>query len=68
MSMQQPRNPEFRSFVENYFAAQRYLGLLGVELARVEPGLVEIVCPTALISANRTAFSTAVSSVASPKA
>ena len=45
MSMQQPRNPEFRSFVENYFAAQRYLGLLGVELARVEPGLVEYRVP-----------------------
>lgn len=40
-----PRNPDFRSFVQRYVGAQGYLNLLGVELARVEPGLVEYRLP-----------------------
>lgn len=45
MSEHQPRNPEYRCFVARYVEAQRYLALLGVELARVEPGLVEYRLP-----------------------
>lgn len=45
MSQHQPRNPEYRAFVARYVEAQRYLRLLGVELARVEPGLAEYRLP-----------------------
>jgi len=45
MTTFEPRNPEFRSFVARYVAAQRYLTVLGVELARVEPGLAEYLLP-----------------------
>jgi uncharacterized protein (TIGR00369 family) len=45
MSALQPRNPQFRAFVERYVAAQRYLSLIGVELARVEPGVAEYRLP-----------------------
>ncbi len=41
----QPKNPDFRAFVERFFAAQPYLGLLGAELGRVEPGLAEYRVP-----------------------
>ncbi len=41
MSRFEPRNPEFREFLVQYVAAQGYLSLIGVELARVEPGEVE---------------------------
>ncbi|MFO1119931.1 MAG: PaaI family thioesterase [Rhodospirillales bacterium] len=45
MTAHSPRNPQYRAFVENYVAAQRYLTLLGVELARVEPGMAEYRVP-----------------------
>lgn len=41
----EPRNPDYRSTVARYVAAQRYLTMLGVELARVEPGLAEYLLP-----------------------
>jgi uncharacterized protein (TIGR00369 family) len=41
----EPRNPDFRAFVERYVAAQRYLTLIGVQLNRVEPGLAEYRVP-----------------------
>jgi uncharacterized protein (TIGR00369 family) len=45
MTTFQPRNPDFRPLVEQYVAAQSYLGLLGVELARLEAGIVEYRVP-----------------------
>ena len=33
-----PRNPDYRARLEEYVAAQHYLRLLGVTLARVAPG------------------------------
>lgn len=36
----EPRNPDFRAFLEGYVGAQRYLTLIGAELAGVEPGAV----------------------------
>jgi uncharacterized protein (TIGR00369 family) len=45
MTALQPRNPDFRAFVERYVSAQLYLKLLGVALNRVEPGLVEFRVP-----------------------
>lgn len=45
MTPHQPRNPDFRAFVEKYVAAQRYLGLLGVELARADAGVAEYRVP-----------------------
>ncbi len=41
----QPRNPDFRTFVERYVAAQGYLRLIGTELGRIEAGSVEIRVP-----------------------
>jgi uncharacterized protein (TIGR00369 family) len=41
----QPRNPDFRAFVEGYVAAQRYLALIGAYLNRVEAGLAEYRLP-----------------------
>ena len=45
MTAHSPRNPQYRAFVESYVAAQRYLTLIGVELARVEPGVAEYRVP-----------------------
>jgi uncharacterized protein (TIGR00369 family) len=36
----EPRNPDFRAFVERYVAAQGYLKLIGVAPARIDPGEV----------------------------
>ncbi len=41
----EPRNPDFRTAVGRHFVAQRYLALLGVELAAVEPGMAEFHVP-----------------------
>ena len=40
-----PRNSDYRTVVESYVSARGYLSLLGVELARLEPGLVEYRVP-----------------------
>jgi uncharacterized protein (TIGR00369 family) len=45
MSQFQPRDPEFRSRIRNYVAAQGYLAFIGVELSRVEPGYAEYKIP-----------------------
>ncbi len=42
---QQPRNPSFAEEVKQSFAKQTIMGLIGAELSRVEPGLVEITLP-----------------------
>ncbi|MGF1553638.1 MAG: PaaI family thioesterase [Paracoccaceae bacterium] len=43
--MSAPADPAFAERVAAGFAAQPFMGLLGASLARVEPGLVEIVLP-----------------------
>lgn len=40
MATFQPRNPDFRAFLQGYVGAQRYLRLIGAELTQVEPGVV----------------------------
>jgi uncharacterized protein (TIGR00369 family) len=41
----QPRNPSFAAEIKQSFAKQKIMGLIGAELTRVEPGLVEITLP-----------------------
>jgi len=40
-----PRNPQFAESVRDYVSQQGYLGLLGAELARIEPGRVALRVP-----------------------
>jgi len=40
-----PRNPQFAESVRDYVSQQGYLGLLGAELARIEPGRVVLRVP-----------------------
>ncbi|MDH3473722.1 MAG: PaaI family thioesterase, partial [Rhodospirillales bacterium] len=40
-----PADPGFEARVRNSFARQSIMTLIGAEIARVEPGLVEIVLP-----------------------
>src|SRR5215207_1356883 len=41
----QPRNPSFAAEIKQSFAKQKIMGLIGAELTRVEPGVVEITLP-----------------------
>ena len=41
----QPRNPSFANEIKQSFAKQTIMALIGAELGRVEPGLVEITLP-----------------------
>jgi uncharacterized protein (TIGR00369 family) len=41
----QPRNPAFAEEIQDSFAKQTIMGLIGAELTRVEPGLIEITLP-----------------------
>jgi|SRR5215211_3663713 len=41
----QPRNPSFAEEIKQSFAKQTIMGLIGAELSRVEPGIVEITLP-----------------------
>lgn len=43
--MHKARNPSFVKEIEQSFAKQAVMGLIGAELTRVEPGLVEITLP-----------------------
>jgi uncharacterized protein (TIGR00369 family) len=43
--MKQPTNPAFADEVRQSFAKQAIMGLIGGELIRVEPGVVEITLP-----------------------
>ena len=43
--MHKARNPSFAKEIERSFAKQTIMGLIGAELTRVEPGLVEITLP-----------------------
>lgn len=45
MPVFEPRNPDYRAVVESYVAAQDYLRLIGVELARLAPGSVDYRVP-----------------------
>src|SRR5215813_14377157 len=40
-----PRNPSFAEEIEASFAKQTIMSLIGAELSRVEPGVVEITLP-----------------------
>ena len=41
----QPRNPAFAEEIEQSFTKQTIMGLIGAELSRVEPGVIEITLP-----------------------
>jgi uncharacterized protein (TIGR00369 family) len=43
--MHKLRNPSFAIEIEQSFARQTIMGLIGAELTRVEPGIVEITMP-----------------------
>ena len=43
--MHQPRNPSFAEEIKQSFAKQTIMSLIGAELSRVEPGVVEITLP-----------------------
>ena len=41
----EPRNPSFAEEIKQSFAKQPIMGLIGAELSRIEPGVVEITLP-----------------------
>jgi uncharacterized protein (TIGR00369 family) len=41
----QPRNPAFAEEIKQSFAKQTMMGLIGAELSRIEPGVIEITLP-----------------------
>ena len=41
----QPRNPSFAREIKESFAKQTIMALIGAELSRIEPGLIEITLP-----------------------
>ena len=41
----QPRNPAYAEEIRQSFVKQTIMGLIGAELSRVEPGVVEIMLP-----------------------
>ena len=41
----QPRNPAFAEEIKQSFTKQTIMGLIGAELSRVEPGVIEITLP-----------------------
>ncbi|HEV8187563.1 MAG TPA: PaaI family thioesterase [Pyrinomonadaceae bacterium] len=41
----QPRNPAFAEEIKQSFTKQTIMGLIGAELSRVEPGMIEITLP-----------------------
>ena len=43
--MHQPRNPSFAEEIKQSFAKQTIMGLIGAQLSRVEPGIIEITLP-----------------------
>ena len=43
--MHKPRNPSFAEEIKQSFAQQTIMSLIGAELSRIEPGLVEIMLP-----------------------
>jgi len=43
--MHQPRNPSFAEEIKQSFAQQTIMDLVGAELSRVEPGIVEVTLP-----------------------
>lgn len=45
MSSFQTRNPDFESRIRDSFSRQPFMGLIGAEMTRVEPGIVEIRMP-----------------------
>ena len=45
MSAFEPRNPDFERRVRESFARQSFMGYIGAELSRVEPGICDIALP-----------------------
>src|SRR6185503_3027584 len=43
--MHQPRNPSFAEEIKQSFAKQTIMELIGAQLSRVEPGVIEITLP-----------------------
>src|ERR1044072_5847914 len=43
--MHQPRNPSFAEEIRQSFSKQTIMSLIGAELSRVEPGVIEITLP-----------------------
>ena len=43
--MHQPRNPSFAEEIKQSFSKQTIMSLIGAELTRVEPGVIEITLP-----------------------
>ena len=43
--MHQPRNPSFAEEIKQSFAKQTIMSLIGAELTRIEPGVIEITLP-----------------------
>jgi uncharacterized protein (TIGR00369 family) len=41
----QPRNPSFAEEIKQSFAKQTIMGLIGAQLSRVEPGIIEVSLP-----------------------
>ena len=41
----EPRNPSFADEIKQSFAKQTMMGLIGAQLTRIEPGLIEITLP-----------------------
>ena len=41
----QPRNPAFAEEIRQSFAKQTIMGLIGAQLSRVDPGVIEITLP-----------------------
>ena len=41
----QPRNPAFAEEIKQSFTKQTIMGLIGAELSRIEPGVIEITLP-----------------------
>src|SRR5689334_7036420 len=41
----QPRNPSFAEEIKQSFAKQTIMGLIGAQLSRVDPGVIEITLP-----------------------
>jgi hypothetical protein len=53
----EPKNPDFRAVATATFARQQAMRTLGISIARLEPGEVDLSMPYSHHSASRTALS-----------
>ena len=49
MTRFEPANPDYAARIRDSFARQGAMGLLGAQITRIEPGLVEIELPVSLM-------------------